>query len=71
MNKTIAPKIGTIVQLPARADGVEHRDGNEALWEIVALQLDGKLATLHLVGAAADRTCGAATKNLIIVEEAK
>lgn len=55
---------GSRVMLPAREDGVAHRDGNDAVWEVTGFQLDDKLATLHLVDADASRTCGAVTAAL-------
>ncbi len=65
--KTNTLPAGTIVKLPARADGIAHRDGNEALWEVVE-SFDYGVSTLHLVGADETRTCGAATKTLIVVK---
>lgn len=64
MNTKTNLKAGDKVMLPLRADGVAHRDGNDAVWEVVDLQVDGRMATLHLVGADKSRTCGAATKTL-------
>lgn len=57
-------KAGDKVMLPLRKDGVEHRDGNDAVWEVTSLQLDGAMAMLHLVGAPANRTAQAATAAL-------
>lgn len=57
-------KAGDKVLLPLRKDGMELRDGNDAVWEIVSFQLDGAMATLHLVGAPASRTAGASTAAL-------
>jgi hypothetical protein len=54
--------VGDKVMLPARsADLVPHRDGNDAVWEIIGFQLGERIATLHLVGADSSRTCGSVT----------
>jgi hypothetical protein len=57
-------KRGDKVMCALREDGVAHRDGNDAVWEILSFQADGDLVTLHLVGADPSRTCGHFTKSL-------
>lgn len=56
---------GSKVTLPARADGVEHRDGNSAVWEIVSIHEATGTAMVHLVGAGPERTAGAHLASLI------
>ena len=60
MAHTAAPAlaVGDKVTLNPRADGVPHRDGNDAVWEVLDVSPQG-LLLLHLVGAPAGRTAGA------------
>jgi hypothetical protein len=53
---------GDIVTLAPRKDGVPHRDGNDAQWEIISIS--SGLAFLHLVGAPANRTASAGAASL-------
>lgn len=54
---------GDIVTLAPRTDGIAHRDGNDAQWEILSINSIGQ-AYLHLVGAPANRTAGATAASL-------
>lgn len=54
---------GDVVTLAPRRDGIPHRDGNDAKWEVVTLN-DLGLALLHLVGGDSGRTAGAAASAL-------
>jgi hypothetical protein len=59
---------GDIVTLAPRKDGIPHRDGDDARWEVLSIGAQG-LTFLHLVGAPANRTCGAAAYSLTKVGE--
>lgn len=62
-NTKTAHRIGDKVRLPLH-DGIAHRDGDDAVWEITGFQAEGRICSLHLVGADASRTAGAVTKAL-------
>lgn len=51
--------LGDRVALAPREDGVPHRQGDAAVWEIVHMLPDYGTATLHLVGAPEGARCGA------------
>ena len=58
--------LGDIVTLKPREDGIAHRDGNDARWEVQQITAYGMLI-LHLVGAPANRTCGALPTGVTLV----
>lgn len=57
-------QIGDWVTLPPRADGIPHRHGNDAIWEVIELT-DIGLVTLHLVGGSCYDTCGSFAVSVI------
>ena len=57
--------IGSKVTFPPRADGIEYREGNGAVWEIVSIHEGTGSALLHLVGAEPERTAGGFLASLI------
>lgn len=60
MAKKPAAKIGDRVMLPLRFDGVPHRHGNDAVWEVIQIcETMPNLVTLALVGGQKGDTCGA------------
>lgn len=61
-------KLGSIVKLRPRPDGVEHRHGNQAQWEVVEefIGMPG-LVTLQLVGGTSADRLGAARERLILI----
>jgi hypothetical protein len=57
-------KKGDKVMFSLRKDGIPHRDGNDAVWELLEDPTDIGLTYLHLVGADKSRTAGAAASSL-------
>lgn len=56
--------VGSEVILAPRADGVEHREGNDAVWEIMSIHEGTGTVMLHLAGAGPEATCGAHLSSL-------